>query len=54
MGLIKTMPIGQDKTRVGIITYNSDVSFILILALNRCQNYPDYTLYYIIIVINQF
>ena len=26
MGLIKTMPIGQDKTRVGIITYNSDVS----------------------------
>jgi uncharacterized protein YegL len=25
MGLIKTMPIGQDKTRVGIITYNSDV-----------------------------
>ena len=28
MGLIKTMPIGQDKTRVGIITYNSDVSIL--------------------------
>lgn len=26
VGLISTMPIGQDKTRVGIITYNADVT----------------------------
>ena len=26
IGLIATMPIGQDLTRVGILTYNNDVS----------------------------
>ena len=26
IGLISTMPVGLDKTRVGILTYNNDVS----------------------------
>ena len=35
MGLIKTMPIGQDKTRVGIITYNSDVSLFRFVKFKK-------------------
>lgn len=33
IGLISTMPVGLDKTRVGILTYNNDVSLLILFKL---------------------
>ena len=39
IGLISTMPVGLDKTRVGILTYNNDVSVIPYFTINKRSLY---------------